>query len=115
MNSRHEQPVGNVRFPPIADIRTTLQNVSVANHGTVSQTQLVLVAAAFTALAVAPFEAVSFYKGAYPGWWIGLLCAPPAIALTFYSSTRARLLAWVFLSLLGALVFVAVDVVLWFA
>ena len=105
----------NVRIPPIADIGTALQNMSVATHATARQTQRGLIAAVFTVLAVAPFEAVSFYKGAYPGWWIGLLCAPPAIALTFYSSTKARLLAWVLLSLLAAVVFVAVDVALWFA
>jgi hypothetical protein len=87
----------------------------VAAHATISQSQRSLVAVALTALAVAPFEAVSFYKGAYPGWWIGLLGAPPVIALTFYNSTRAKLLAWLLLSLLGAVVFVAVDVVLWFA
>jgi hypothetical protein len=87
----------------------------VATHATIGRTQRGLVAAAFTALAVAAFEAVSFYEGSYPGWWIGLLGAPPAIALTLYKSTGARLLAWLLLSLLGALVFVAVDVALWFA
>ena len=83
-------------------------------RATIGQTQRGLLAAVFTAIAVAPFEAVSYYKGAYPGWWIGLLGAPPAIALTLYSSVKARLLAWLLLSLLGILVFVAVDVVLWF-
>jgi hypothetical protein len=88
----------------------------VATHATIGgRTQRGLAAAALTALVVAAFEAVSFYKGAYPGWWIGLLGAPPAIALTLYKSTRTRLLAWLLLSLLGALVSVAVDVALWFA
>ena len=86
-----------------------------ATHAAVSQTRRGLSAAVFTALAIAPFEAVSFYKGEYPGWWIGLLVAPPAISLTLYDSTRTRLLAWILLSLLGVLVSVAVDAVLWFA
>jgi hypothetical protein len=86
----------------------------VATHVTISRTQRGLVAAAFTAIAVASFEAVSFYKGAYPGWWIGLLGAPPAIAWALYRSTRSRLFAWLLLSLLGGLVSVAVDVALWF-
>lgn len=86
-----------------------------AIQATVSQTQRGLLAATLTAFAVAACEAVSFYKGEYPGWWIGLLAGPPAIALTFYRSTRARLFAWLLLSLLGAFVSVAVDVALWFA
>jgi hypothetical protein len=87
----------------------------VATQGTIRRTQRALFASALTALAVAAFEAVSFYKGEYPGWWIGLLGAPPAIALTFYRSTMARLFAWLLLSLFGAFVSIVVDVVLWFA
>lgn len=102
-------------FHPLRTCGRRCTMYAVATHAMIRRTERGLVAAAFTALAVASFEAVSFYKGEYPGWWIGLLGAPPAIALTLYRSTRARLLAWLLLSLLGALVSVAVDMALWFA
>jgi hypothetical protein len=87
----------------------------VAVLATISPTQRALLAAVLTAIAVAPFEAVSFYKGAYPGWWIGVFGAPLVVALIFYSSMRARLLAWLLLTLLSVLVVVAVNVGLWYA
>ena len=79
-----------------------------------SPTQRALLAAVLTAFAVAPFEAVSFYKGEYPGWWIGVFGAPLAVTLTFYSSVRARLVAWLLLTLLSILVVVTVIVGLWY-
>lgn len=82
--------------------------------GARSNTKRAVLAGVLTALAVAPFEAVSIYMGAYPGWWIGLLVAPLVSALTFYSSPRARLLAWALLSLLAFLVGIALDLMFWF-
>jgi len=86
---------------------------AVAVLATISPTKRALLAAILTAIAVTPFEAVSFYKGAYPGWWIGMFGAPLAVALTFYNSMRARLLAWLLLSLLSVLLVIAVIIGLW--
>jgi hypothetical protein len=86
-----------------------------ATRAITSRSQRGFLAAVLVAVAVAPFEVASFFKGEYPGWWIGLIVAPAAIALTFYRSTRTRLAAWLLLSLLAVFVSVTVDVVLWFS
>lgn len=81
---------------------------------TISPGQRALLAAALTAITVAPFEAVSYYKGSYPGWWIGVFGAPLAVALIFYSSMKARFLAFLLLTLFSVFVVVAVIVGLWY-
>ena len=87
----------------------------VAVLATIRPAQRAFLAAILTAVAVAPFEVVSFYKGAYPGWWIGVLGAPLVVALTFYRSVKERLLAWLLLTVVSALTVFAVIVGLWYA
>jgi hypothetical protein len=74
-----------------------------------------LVAALLTILFVAPFEIVSFYRGEYPGYYIGVLGVPLIIALIAFSTVRGRIIAWVLLTAVSLLTSLSVMIALWFA
>ena len=62
---------------------------------------------------IAPFEIVSFYQGTYPGYEVGVFGVPAAMALIAYKPLKARLFAWLLLTLLSVLTVFAAIVGLW--
>src|SRR6266496_6716468 len=79
--------------------------------GTSSRT---IFAAAITALIVACLEALSFYRGLFPGYYVGVVGVPVAFALVSYHSTKSRVIAWLLLTILSVATIASVDVALWF-
>ena len=78
-----------------------------------SAMQRAVVAACLTAVLVAPFEAVSFHRGWFPGFDIAVFGIPAVIAVIFYGRMKERLLAWALLTLISLLSVVAVIIGLW--
>lgn len=75
-----------------------------------SARQRAVTAACLTALLVAPFELVSIYRGWFPGYDIAVFGIPLTFALFFYGRMKARLVAWVLLTLVSLLSIVTVIV-----
>ena len=85
----------------------------IAKLGRLTAIQRAVAAACLTALLVAPFEAVSFFRGWFPGYDIAVFGTPAAIAVIFYGRMKERLLAWALLTLVSLLSVVAVIIGLW--